>query len=196
MSRFEQPEQIAFHLPDWLGDMAAPGDRFGDERERMALVIEASRRNLHQGDGPFAAAVFERDSGRLVALGVNQVLSQGLSVLHGEVVALCLAQRRLDGFDLGAEGLPAHQLVTSTEPCAMCLGAICWSGVRSVLSGAAEADAQAAGFDEGPKPRDWISELQQRGIQVHSGLLRAEAAEVLKQYRHSGGRAYNSRGQG
>ncbi|MBF0255121.1 MAG: nucleoside deaminase [Gammaproteobacteria bacterium] len=192
---FHQASQIQFQLPDWVRSLAAEQACLAGLEQRMDLVIEASRRNVAQGDGPFAAAVFEQDSGQLIALGVNQVSRQGLSILHGEIVAICLAQRRLGVYDLGTEGLPAYQLVTSTEPCAMCLGAICWSGLRSVVSGATEADAQAGGFDEGPKPADWVAELRQRGIQVQTQLQRSEAAAVLQTYRQAGGPVYNGRGQ-
>jgi tRNA(Arg) A34 adenosine deaminase TadA len=195
MSRpFHQASQVQFQLPDWVRVLAAEQACLAGLEQRMALVIEASRRNVAQGDGPFAAAVFEQDSGQLIALGVNQVSRQRLSILHGEILAICLAQRRLGVYDLGAEGLPAYQLVTSTEPCAMCLGAICWSGLRSVVSGATEADAQAVGFDEGPKPADWVAELRQRGIQVQTHVCRAQAAAVLQGYGSAGGLVYNGRG--
>ncbi|WP_456414593.1 nucleoside deaminase [Thiolapillus sp.] len=163
-------------------------------QERMEMVIEAARQNVRrETGGPFAAAVFESDSGKLVALGVNRVTTEGLSMLHGEMVALTLAQHRLHQYDLGAHGLPAHELVTSTEPCAMCLGAVCWSGVTRVISGATEADARLLGFDEGPKPQNWIRELGRRGIDVVPEVLRAEAAAVLEAYRQKGGVVYNAR---
>ena len=42
----------------------------------MAAVIDFSRRNFREGTGgPFAAGVFERDSGRLVVIGVNRVVA-------------------------------------------------------------------------------------------------------------------------
>lgn len=74
----------------------------------------------------------------------------------------------------------------------MCLGASHWSGVRRVVCGAADSDAAAAGFDEGPKPDDWVAALRQRGIEVVEGLLRHEAAAVLAEYKLRGGEIYNS----
>lgn len=193
-SCFHQSRQIQFQLPDWIEGLVSKRGACVGLEQRMALVIEASRCNMEQGGGPFAAAVFEQSSGCLIALGVNRVISQGLSILHAEVVAICLAQRQLGVYDLGAAGRGSYQLVTSTEPCAMCLGAICWSGLESVVTGAREADAQEVGFDEGPKPADWVAELQQRGIQVQRDVLRSEAAAVLQEYRSAGGFVYNGRG--
>jgi len=84
-----------------------------------------------------AAAIFESESGRLVSLGgVNLVTSEGLSILHAETLALALAQHKPGTYDLGRYDLPAHELVTVTEPSAMCLGAIPWSGVRRLITGA------------------------------------------------------------
>jgi len=158
----------------------------------MAFVVELSRRNVetHSG-GPFAAAVFEIDSGRLVAAATNLVVASSCSAAHAEVLALSLAQQVLGDHDLGAAGLPAVELLGSCEPCAMCLGAIGWSGVRRVICAATGADAEAIGFDEGPKPADWAGELRRRGIEVVEGVLRAEAVAVLVAYRQLGGLIYN-----
>jgi len=187
----DRPHRIEFSLPDWIADFEAgwPG---GDAAARMSFVVAAARRNVTEGTGgPFAAGIFETASGRLVALGVNRVVAEQLSMLHAEMIAIALAQRALGRADLGAAGLPALELVTSVEPCAMCLGAILWSGVGRVVSGATDADARAIGFDEGPKPVDWTAQLAERGITVRAGLLRDEARKVLEDYARCGGTIYN-----
>ncbi len=119
--------------------------------------------------------------------------NQGLSILHAEMVALSLAQKKLANYDLGAEGLPVHEIVTSTEPCAMCFGAIPWSGVSRVICGARDEDARRIGFDEGPKLADWRAALEARRIEVIHDVQRDRASQVLDDYLHSGGRIYNSR---
>jgi hypothetical protein len=88
------------------------------------------------------------------------------------MVALANAQQAIGHFDLGAAGMPRHELVTSCEPCSMCYGAIPWAGVRKVLCGARGGDAEAIGFDEGPKPKNWVTALKKRGIDVSRGLCR------------------------
>jgi len=137
--------------------------------------------------------VFEGATGRLVSAGVNLVETANCSIAHAEIVAISLAQRAVGHYDLGCEGMPRCELVTSTEPCAMCLGAIPWSGVRRVVCGARGEDACAIGFDEGAKPADWVGELRRREIEVVRGVLREEAKAVLQQYAGTGGTIYNAR---
>lgn len=183
--------QIQFSLPQWLLDYQRQYRPSRLPQQQLAFVIEASRLNCqHQTGGPFAAGVFTMETGQLIALGVNLVTQEQLSILHAEIVALSLAQRALGQFDLSTAQEPLS-LVTSTEPCAMCFGAIPWSGVRQVVCAAADADARAIGFDEGPKPVDWELALQQRQITVLSGLLREEAVAVLQSYAQEGGLIYN-----
>ena len=159
----------------------------------MDLVIRLAESNARRGSGgPFAAAVFGPKDRAPIAVGVNLVMASGYSVAHAEVVALSLAQQTTGGFDLGS-GSASRELVTSAEPCAMCLGAICWSGVRQIVCGARGEDASEIGFDEGPKPAEWVRELQRRGIAVTRDVMRERAAEVLRIYRDSGGPIYNAR---
>lgn len=120
--------EVCFSLPLWVEEYLTSFDFAATDEERMALVIGAARRNVREDTGgPFAAAVFESATGRLLSLGVNLVVPRGLSMLHAEMVAFALAQERLGSYDLGGPGVAAHELVTSTEPCAMCLGATCLS---------------------------------------------------------------------
>lgn len=182
-------QSFHFQLPDWLlntlGSVAT--GPLSDE-EQMRLAIQLSQTNTGQGGGPFAALVVDRTNNTVVAAGVNLVTSQNLSCAHAEMVAISMAQQNLDCYRLSDKG--DFQLVTSCEPCAMCFGAIPWSGVSRILCGADKADAEAVGFDEGPKPEDWKTALEVRGIEVVTGLLRTEAAGVLASYADSSGEVY------
>jgi len=186
---------IHIELPAWIERyLADAGDVYPTREERMALVIRLSMENVNRGTGgPFAAAVFDKNSGKLIAAGVNLVTVCNLSIAHAEMVALMQAQSILGGFDLGGAGMPECELVTSTAPCAMCLGAVPWSGVRAVVCGARDEDARAVGFDEGSKRQDWVRELEARGIEVVQDVLREKAAAVLRGYADRGGIVYNGR---
>jgi tRNA(Arg) A34 adenosine deaminase TadA len=191
MSRFPA---MTFQLPDWVDGLIDPGRRYPDVHDQMDLVIDLSRRNVELGTGgPFGAAVFELESGRLIAPGVNLVVPSSSAIAHAEIVAVALAGVATGGFDLGRPDLPRTVLVASTEPCAMCFGAVPWSGVAALICGARDEDARAVGFDEGPKVADWESALVERGIRVTRDIRRPEARAVLEAYATSGGTIYNGR---
>jgi len=182
------PDWVEPFIGHWLNEQGAALD---SAEHRMLLAIALSAENVRQGTGgPFGAIVVTQDTGRLVGIGVNVVTSAGLSSAHAEVVALCLAQRSIGHWDLGSE--TKTQLITSCEPCAMCFGAIPWSGVSSLVCGADAADAEAAGFDEGDKPANWVNSLVLRGMDVKIHVLREEAARVLSEYA-TVGEIYNPR---
>jgi len=183
-------------LPSWVQEFLRPWTRGvgGDAEERMKLAIDLAARNVAEGTGgPFGAAVFEQGSGKLVSIGVNIVVPSNCSHAHAEMVALAIAQTKLGAYDLGGPELPKHELVTSCEPCAMCFGAIPWSGVRRLVCGATDEDARAIGFDEGPKLENWISALEERRIEVVTEVCRTAARSVLQEYFGCGGKIYNSR---
>ena len=190
---FSQPDNICFKIPDWLNEYCCSYQPSADIKQRMAFVISAAKKNVEQGTGgPFAAAIFENGSGELVSLGVNLVEGQQSSMLHAEMVAIAIAQAKLGTYDLGHASAAGYELVTSTEPCTMCLGGVLWSGVNKVVAAARDEDARAIGFDEGPKPDDWIKSLNERGIEVSDDVERELARSVLQMYVDSNGHIYNS----
>ncbi|WLW50771.1 nucleoside deaminase [Streptomyces sp. YU58] len=189
-------------LPAWIDDeLAGTPGVLPDREDRMRLVHRLADRNWREGNGgPFAALVAERESGRIVSVGVNVVLASGVSSAHAEVVALGLAQTALGGWDLGGEGLPAHELVVNWRPCVQCYGATMWSGVRGlVVAGEGPELEEITTFDEGPLGADWAEQFEARGIDVVHDVLRDEALAVFRAYRKAvdtedGVVVYNARG--
>lgn len=186
------PSKIMIPLPGWFEDKIQTCDAvYSNVEERMRLIADLSRMNIEAGTGgPFGAGVFELETGKLVSAGVNLVTSANCSVLHAEIVAIMLAQQKLETYNLASKG--EFELVTSCEPCAMCLGAIPWSGVKRVVCGARDEDARQIGFDEGCKPSDWIAKWADIGIEVAKDILRNQCRQVLVDYQKRGGRIYNS----
>ena len=183
-------------LPEWVAErLAATPECLPTAEGHMGLVLDWARLNFQlDTGGPFAAGVFERDSGRLVAMGVNRVVATGCSSAHAEVMALGLAQKRLGSYDLGGPGLPEHELVVNWRPCAMCYGALLWSGVRHLTIAGSGPELEAlTGFDEGPVPAGWKEELSVRGIQTHEGVLKAEAVDLFRHFQASARLVYNAR---
>jgi tRNA(Arg) A34 adenosine deaminase TadA len=174
-------------LPDWVDEVVSWERQYRDDEARMRLAIALASENVQRGTGgPFGAVIVEEHSGRLVSVGTNQVVPGNNSVLHAEVVAFMMAHRQVGSYTLGAPGLPVHTLVSSCDPCAMCLGATLWSGVRRVVCGAGREDAERVSFDEGQVFLESYRYLSSRGIEIVHGVLREEAREVLERYARSG----------
>jgi len=178
--------QLVVEIPAWVDETVESfGAPLVSDEARMALTVRLSHENVLRGGGPFGGTVFAED--RLLAAGVNLVLGSGFSIAHAEIVALMRAQATLGEASLSP---PPLTLFASTEPCCQCFGALVWAGVRRLVCGANTADAEAVGFDEGPKPAAWTRVLEQRGITVTEGVLRGDAQAVLADYAARGGRIY------
>lgn len=193
--------RYSIELPDWVADeLKNVPDILPTREDRMALVHRLAARNFVEGNGgPFAAIVIERETGRLVSIGVNVVLASGVSSAHAEVVALGMAQTRVGGWDLGGRDVAAHELVVNWRPCVQCYGATLWSGVTSlVVAGSGPELEEITTFDEGPMVDDWAQQFEARGISVLDGVLRDEAIAVFRDYatHTAAGKApvYNARG--
>ena len=187
------PTTLTLTLPTWISGVAVP-DRLTHLTDRMELVLDLAQRNVDHGTGgPFASAVFEQESGRLISVGVNRVVPENSSLAHAEVLAIGLAQAAVGTYDLGGSDLPRLQLVSSSQMCAMCLGAVVWSGVGEVVYATTSGDVIATvGFDEGPTPPDYSQQLEHRGISVIPGVMRDEGLRVLRRYVAAGGTVYNA----
>jgi tRNA(Arg) A34 adenosine deaminase TadA len=107
------------------------------------------------------------------------------------MLALMMAQQQRQSFTLAAPDFPAHELVSSCAPCAMCLGATLWSGVTRLVFGAQRDDAEALGFDEGPVFPESHRYLRERGIEIVGGVRRDEARAVMRLYLGRAGTIYN-----
>lgn len=186
------PLDFTLALPAWVpGVLAGQGIAPRDDGAWMELAIALAARNVSENTGgPFGAVLADTAEGRIVSVGVNVVMADHCSIAHAEIMAIALAQRQAGSYTL-AGGAGPLTLFTSADPCAMCCGAIAWSGVARVVCGASKAQVEVIGFDEGPIHPHWPKELGRRGIEVVRGVRDAEAMAVLEAYLHGGGTVYN-----
>jgi tRNA(Arg) A34 adenosine deaminase TadA len=184
--------ELRVAMPHWLTAFIAGRELPGNDAARLAEVLALAAENVAQGTGgPFAAAVYDEATGERLACAVNVVVAARCSLAHAETLALALAQQAVGEWSLAGRRCV---LVSSAEPCAMCLGAVCWSGIARLLYAAARADVEMLGFDEGPRPARWKQALQGRGIAVLGPRQRSAARRVLASYLAGGGRVYNGGG--
>jgi tRNA(Arg) A34 adenosine deaminase TadA len=182
------PRRVRIELPAWIDEVVGPRRTHPGTEAKMALVIRLAAANIEreEGGGPFGAAVFRSDTGELVSVGVNSVIRLHNAALHAEVVALMMAHAALAVHSFRLPGVPPLELVSSCDPCVMCLGTTAWSGVSRLVTGASKQDAEELGFDEGPVTAESYLQLQHRGVEVLRGVLREEARVVLRRYQELG----------
>lgn len=142
---------------------------------RTAIQLAASAR-VH-GNHPFGALLVDRD-GNVLLEAENSVMTERDCTNHAETNLVRLATRRFD-----RETLAGATLYTSTEPCAMCSGAIFWSGIGRVVYALSEerllevASSETDAFYFFLPCRDVFSHGR-RVIEVAGPLIEDEACEV------------------
>lgn len=187
---------IILNLPNWLKDEFKNHNKVISKLDnRMDFIIKLSYLNIkNKTGGPFAAGVFEKESGKIVSLGVNIVAQSNCSLAHAEAIAIMVAQQRLESFDLANKKFPDLELICSAQPCIQCYGNTWWSGIKRLCFAARASDVEElTGFDEGPLPDNWDLKLESKkvAVEVKQDVLREKARQVLKTYRASGGLVYN-----
>ncbi|MFD5650899.1 nucleoside deaminase [Streptomyces sp. NPDC127039] len=139
----------------------------------IALAEEAVARGRH----PFAALVVDAH-GNVLAEGLNNSMPPGDPTQHAELVAAAAATRTASPDELGRA-----TLYTSAEPCAMCAGAVYWTGIGRVVYALSEARLLLLTGDHPENPtfslpcRD-VFARGQRTIEVVGPFLEDEAAEA------------------
>jgi tRNA(Arg) A34 adenosine deaminase TadA len=111
------------------------------EHAWLAESVRIATRNVADGGGPFGALVAK--DGEIISTGVNRVTPSLDPTAHAEVVAIRAACQALGDFKL-----TGCVLVSSCEPCPMCLASALWARVDRVVFAADRNDAAKAGFDD------------------------------------------------
>lgn len=173
-----------------------PATPLRNDIDKMRYVIELGQWNIkHKTGGPFASAVFCRDTDALISIGVNRVVPANCSLAHAEAVAIALAQQQLSTHDLSAAGSGRYELFASGQPCVQCFGMVWWSGITRLAIGARSEDIEElTPFQEGPLPAAWQHQLASRSgqpaVQVVTDIEREAARTLLANYTASGGANY------
>jgi tRNA(adenine34) deaminase len=106
--------------------------------EGMGMAIERAELAREHGDVPIGAAIL-RD-GEPLALAGNERELRRDPTAHAELLAIRAAAEALGGWRL-----PETTLYVTLEPCAMCAGAIVLARIPTVVFGAPDPKAGAAG---------------------------------------------------
>ena len=98
-----------------------------EDETHLRASIRLAWQARENGNHPFGALLVDRE-GNVVLEAENTVVTERDCTGHAESNLMRTAGKRFD-----EEFLRRCTLYTSTEPCAMCAGAIFWGGVRCVV---------------------------------------------------------------
>ncbi|WDQ15015.1 nucleoside deaminase [Rhodopirellula sp. P2] len=142
-------------------------------RQWMKSVVTVTIEGVVQGEYPFGAGVFT-EQGKQIAVAHNQVVSRCDPTAHAEIVAIGKAAKRLADTNLAG-----HWLVSTGEPCPMCLAAIGLAGIERVAFGATAATIEAANFGTlGLKASELAKQLPP-SVELVGGVLEYDCAALL-----------------
>ncbi len=150
----------------------------------MRLAMEQARAAIAAGQTPFGCAIAIGE--RVVAASHNRVHATTDITAHAEIVALREACQAT-----GAIHLSGALVASTCEPCPMCMAALHWARVDTVIYGATIADARAAGFNELRIAAGEIVRLGGSSVKLRGDVLRDECAALFDEWQAGGGaRAY------
>lgn len=148
-----------------------------DERHLLA-AIDLARRARDKGNHPFGALLVD-PTGEVLLEAENSVVTTRDCTGHAETNLMRMASDRFD-----AEFLAQCTLYASTEPCAMCSGAIYWGGVRRVVFGLSqETLGRITNSDpELPIPCREILARGKQKVEVAGPFLEDQARAVVENF--------------
>ena len=111
------------------------------DKDFLLRAVKLAEDGIEKGGGPFGAVIVRNNE--IISEANNMVIKSSDPTAHAEIVAIRLASKILNTHDLSN-----CKLYSSCEPCPMCLGAIYWSGIKTVYFAADRKDAASAGFND------------------------------------------------
>ena len=116
------------------------------DRSRLRDAIEVANAAVANGNHPFGAVLADA-SGQVVLSAQNTVTTENDCTGHAETNLVRAAWKQF-----GPAALGEYTLYTSCEPCAMCSGAIYWSGIGAMVFAMTEADLAKLTGDHAENP--------------------------------------------
>ena len=140
----------------------------------MSRAIELSIESVSRGTGPFGAVIVKDN--KIIAEGFNKVTTSNDPTSHAEIVAIRMACKVLNNFNL--EGC---DLYTTCEPCPMCLSAIYWARINKIYYANTRVDAQKIDFSDSMIYEELNKTIKDRKIPMHQ-MMREEAIKAFEMW--------------
>ena len=137
----------------------------------MQEALRSAQRALDIGEVPVGAVVVHE--AKIVGRGFNRNLTDSDPTAHAEIVAL-----REAGSTVGNYRLVNCDLFVTTEPCAMCAGAMVHARIRTLIYGAEDPKAGAVHSAMHVLNHPALNHQ----VEVRRGVLAGQCAELLQQF--------------
>ena len=151
-----------------------------DEKIQMILSLQKSAIDL--GNPPFAAVIIADN--QVIAASHNRSRSSGNPLEHAEMAAIQSAIQHYD-----AKILTRAHLISSNEPCPMCIGACIWSGIPEVTYYISQEQVEAIRGWGRFMPAKSIAEADDSGIVIHGPIANEEMLKMHQAFWSAGNNA-------
>ena len=143
-----------------------------DDAVLMRMALQEAREAGRSGEVPIGAIIVL--NGKPAGRGRNSPVGLNDPTGHAEILALRDAAGRIGNYRL-----TGATLVSTVEPCLMCLGAALHARIGRVIYGAADPKVGAIGFLERIQAEGaWLNHQ----FQVTGGVLAGEASDLILEF--------------
>jgi tRNA(Arg) A34 adenosine deaminase TadA len=161
--------------PSKISSLEEKSMKYTEQESHIKHCYVLAEEAVGNGDEPFGALLV-RD-GRVVLTAVNTVNSDNDVTRHAETNLVTEARRHFS-----ADELAQCTLYTSTEPCAMCTGAIYAAGIPTIVFGCgADPLYELVGSDFSISSREILA-LGKRETAVFGPVLEEEGFQIHRAY--------------
>lgn len=148
------------------------------DKEYMDLAIELSSKAYY----PYGAVIVKDN--KIIGRSDSDVPVSKTVFSHAELRAIEDAMENLGGH-LCAEGGKGCTIYSSCEACAMCMGAILYTGIDRLVYGATLEDSKECVNEILAKSKDIANTCSNRSIEIVSEFQREDAVKVLKKWKEN-----------
>lgn len=147
-----------------------------EDEKFIDIAIELSKKAVY----PYGAIIVK--NGEIIGRNDSDVPVSKTAYSHAELRAIEDAMDHLGGH-LCAEGGKDCVIYSSCEPCAMCMGAILYTGIEKLVYGATLEDSKECANDILVKAQIVADNCKNRNIKIVPELHRDKAIEVLRNFK-------------
>lgn len=147
-----------------------------EDEKFIDIAIELSKKAVY----PYGAIIVK--NGEIIGRSDSDVAVSKTAYSHAELRAIEDAMDHLGGH-LCAEGGKDCVIYSSCEPCAMCMGAILYTGIKKLVYGATLEDSKECVNDILVKAQVVADNCKNRNIEIVPEFHRDKAIEVLRNFK-------------